>query len=839
VPPAKSSVVKPTTAAVVCTGCSQVVNGWVCKECDDGDRKENDRHIIQLSVPLAGFSLSDISRRLVQRSLRVAFMISFGLAEADVNMLTPASLPVKDPIVGKNALWTCGTCDCKMCSVYGMDADAALEFLQNTEFTELNHIARTYGGKELSSFEKALLLNIQDKDPTSVSEDQIRKIWNSGFNTFSHMSSDSSTLYCKTYNLDVSGEEGFVRVEKAKGTQGVWFYGVDLKKNKLQFDGFPPTAPPTQYPTAVPTAPTSSPTQFPTRFPTPKKADFPMSKDTSLHGRISRLEIEFYGSNTTGSLLGRLGALETVAVGSTQRGLLWSRVAALEGTFATRVSTVETSILGSAKMGPLLGRIGDLELLEFGEVEVGSMNARVMRLEDLTYTMDHTALPGRISMLEEEIYSEEKTGDLELRVWGLEQAMIGSSLKTTGGGGGNAVGDTCNFPFIWKNITYDSCTSTSHDRAWCYTVSGATAGSAWGECGPLYLRVAALEGTFSKRVWFLEKRLFGQEQVGGLEIRLWNLEIEIFGEKQSGALWGRMETLETDSATKTKVNAASPNKGPLDTGFMQALSERTAALEQRTYNLAKAGAIEGRLDALEISILGNVSTAGEIWQRLEKLESDIAGDLAPQRRMADAVPFRLVVTLGVSGLSALEEAEDKLNNVVVWQEFQTNLATELTKFGENELKVAVTNGAFVAGVFGTFKKAPSFGSGGGFDDDDDDGMLTTAAAPTAAKEVVKASDTSKYIIAIVCLVAVILLMMIPAAHKHCCQHKKPNKVLPKEGSINPTLVVVGPQPVHNPTAPAPKNEPSKPPAAQNMTYVSWLVVVVVITVLVIVFSAEI
>ena len=73
----------------------------------------------------------------------------------------------------------------------------------------------------------------------------------------------------------------------------------------------------------------------------------PPTKDTSLFGRITRLEYEFYGYNTTGSLLSRLGSLEKTVFGTAQQGLLWARVEAMETIFSERIGALEEAIYGN------------------------------------------------------------------------------------------------------------------------------------------------------------------------------------------------------------------------------------------------------------------------------------------------------------------------------------------------------------------------------------------------------------------------------------------------------------------------------------------------------------
>merc|ERR1712110_1277106 len=49
-----------------------------------------------------------------------------------------------------------------------------------------------------------------------------------------------------------------------------------------------------------------------------------------------------------------------------------------------------------------------------------------------------------------------------------------SDCSTTGG---NAGGRECKFPFIYKGVTYNTCTSLDNNQPWCYTD-----GKKWGNC---------------------------------------------------------------------------------------------------------------------------------------------------------------------------------------------------------------------------------------------------------------------------------------------------------------------------------------------------------------------
>jgi hypothetical protein len=768
--PPESGVFEPSPTQAICTGCLQSATTFICDSCDDGERADDEPHIVQLRMPLVGFASSDLTRRLVVRSLRVAFMIAFGLIEEAVDMLLPTSLPQVDPVLPDGAFWRCGSCVCQMCSEVGMDADMAVDYLQTTEISELSHVARTYGGTDLTAFEKDVVRKIQSGDST-VSDDKLRKIWNGGFNSFSPAHADSSTLYCKVYNLEVDGGEGFAKIQKTKGTQGVWYYGVNLEKSKLQFDGFPPTAPPTPFPTGFPTAPTRSPTQFPTRFPTKTKIVLPPTKDTSLFGRITRLEYEFYGYNTTGSLLSRLGSLEKTVFGTAQQGLLWARVEAMETTFSERIGALEEAIYGNmARTGPLLDRLEALEAFQDGRMKAGSMHARINSLMESTYGTDDESLGTRVALLEEELYAKEQSGDVEARVSSLEQSMLGQN-----------------------------------------------------QTGALSTRVATLEGTFSSRVAFLERRIFGADQVGGLESRLEALELHVFTEIQSGALFDRMLDLETSTATQATLAAGSDS---LDTDFMEEFSARLGALEMKAYNIEKGGPVEGRLDDLEMEMLGAASDDDHMLQRLDNLEAAAAAD--SRRRLQAQEAYSLVVALRVPDISGKEGLEDKLNNRGAWQEFQSVLARELSKFRETDLMVAATDGDFLADLYDTFKKDPTFGSGGGFDDDDDVLSTSSGSSGSPSSEAATTDSKKKYIIVIAVLGGLLALIILQNACSRCQARGKAskNKVQPKEAPTNPTLSTAG-------------ASVDKPQQSGTYTVLGCLVLVVVIAVVVVVAKVNI
>ena len=53
---------------------------------------------------------------------------------------------------------------------------------------------------------------------------------------------------------------------------------------------------------------------------------------------------------------------------------------------------------------------------------------------------------------------------------------------TTGGGSGNKEGTMCQFPFMYQDKIYSSCTDVDHHTSWCFTEEGATEQAAWGTC---------------------------------------------------------------------------------------------------------------------------------------------------------------------------------------------------------------------------------------------------------------------------------------------------------------------------------------------------------------------
>ena len=52
--------------------------------------------------------------------------------------------------------------------------------------------------------------------------------------------------------------------------------------------------------------------------------------------------------------------------------------------------------------------------------------------------------------------------------------------------GGNVNDEPCVFPFIFKGVVYQTCTTIGHDQPWCYTMvneDGVGVEGQWGNCG--------------------------------------------------------------------------------------------------------------------------------------------------------------------------------------------------------------------------------------------------------------------------------------------------------------------------------------------------------------------
>ena len=48
--------------------------------------------------------------------------------------------------------------------------------------------------------------------------------------------------------------------------------------------------------------------------------------------------------------------------------------------------------------------------------------------------------------------------------------------------GGNSEVGPCVFPFQYKNVSYNSCTTTDHNRPWCSTTANHDRDGMWEEC---------------------------------------------------------------------------------------------------------------------------------------------------------------------------------------------------------------------------------------------------------------------------------------------------------------------------------------------------------------------
>ena len=57
------------------------------------------------------------------------------------------------------------------------------------------------------------------------------------------------------------------------------------------------------------------------------------------------------------------------------------------------------------------------------------------------------------------------------------------TCETTEGGDGWTEGSMCVFPFTFRSVTYDRCTTTwNFGKHWCFTVPNGSSGSPWGNC---------------------------------------------------------------------------------------------------------------------------------------------------------------------------------------------------------------------------------------------------------------------------------------------------------------------------------------------------------------------
>lgn len=64
-----------------------------------------------------------------------------------------------------------------------------------------------------------------------------------------------------------------------------------------------------------------------------------------------------------------------------------------------------------------------------------------------------------------------------------------SALEVHTWGGSSEQGDVCAFPFDYKGVMYETCTTDGHDNPWCYTTADK---SRWGHC---VLNVETIGGT--------------------------------------------------------------------------------------------------------------------------------------------------------------------------------------------------------------------------------------------------------------------------------------------------------------------------------------------------------
>lgn len=417
----------------------------------------------------------------------------------------------------------------------------------------------------------------------------------------------------------------------------------------------------------------------------------------------------------------RLATLETTMLGQVQQGLMWARVQRLEDTVSERIAFIEQYTFQEQRTGTLAERLANLEGIMFGGEQSGLVWARILALEGTlpstaSFAGDPSATPSadpesrkdkplieRVALLEEEVYSQEQTGTLDVRLEDLEQSMLGQT-----------------------------------------------------QSGLHQSRIATLETTFSARIVFLEKSVLGQEQVGGLENRLWALEESVLGKKQEGALWTRMSALETT------LTSAKTSDTDLGTAFLNDLKERTADLERQTYNLVKTGPLVTRLEALETSNLGQTSS-GTLWDRVEALEEGlgIAGSRQLHRRLTEStvnVAHNLLVALHVQNMAAKTQAIQKLTNQANWQVFQTHLADQLGRFGERDLVLKVLDGDFVSGIVQSYASTPEFGSSG------PEGNVFGSAGPESSEEeesfiVGTLKEVPEYVFAIIGALAVLVVVL--------------------------------------------------------------------------------
>ena len=62
--------------------------------------------------------------------------------------------------------------------------------------------------------------------------------------------------------------------------------------------------------------------------------------------------------------------------------------------------------------------------------------------------------------------------------------LFNFSVRTVGG---NSEGRPCVFPFQYKNVSYNSCTTTDYHRRWCSTTANYDRDGRWGECECKYV----------------------------------------------------------------------------------------------------------------------------------------------------------------------------------------------------------------------------------------------------------------------------------------------------------------------------------------------------------------
>ncbi|XP_062405605.1 72 kDa type IV collagenase-like isoform X2 [Sardina pilchardus] len=60
--------------------------------------------------------------------------------------------------------------------------------------------------------------------------------------------------------------------------------------------------------------------------------------------------------------------------------------------------------------------------------------------------------------------------------WGECTGLVNPTMN------GNAAGEECSFPFVYKDTAYSKCTSVRHDKPWCATTNDYTRDGRWGEC---------------------------------------------------------------------------------------------------------------------------------------------------------------------------------------------------------------------------------------------------------------------------------------------------------------------------------------------------------------------